>query len=231
MDTQKSGTIGVFLVDDHEVVRTGLKSLLSKEADMDVIGEAATAGTAMSGIDKAMPDVLVLDVRLPDGNGIELCRQISNRFPAIKTIIFTSLADDASKQAAASAGAWAYLLKKARTDELISAIRQVNEGETLLGEVATLESTRSPGSLLAVLSSQERLVVHFVGQGMTNKQIAREMALAEKTVKNYVSNVLAKMGMTRRTEVASFIAASEARSEHLATPQSWDEAGLRPEPV
>lgn len=231
MDTQASGTIGVFLVDDHEVVRAGLKSLLDQEADIEVIGEAATAVRTMSGIDEAMPDVLVLDVRLPDGNGIQLCRQISNRLPAIRTIIFTSLADEASKQAAASAGACAYLLKKARTDELVSAIRRVHDGEAILGEGDPLECTETPVSLVAVLSPQEKVVAHLVGQGMTNKQIAREMALAEKTVKNYVSNVLTKLGMARRTEVASFIAASEASSEHRPIPQSWNEAGLSLEPV
>jgi len=180
----------------------------------------------LPGLEQTRPDVLVLDLRLPDGNGIEICGEVTRRFPEIATIIFTSLADDASRLAAYAAGARGYLLKKIRLDELISAIRAVGTGADAL-EVGQ-PATEKPETLLRldVLSPQERAVAHLVGQGMTNKQIAREMELAEKTIKNYVSNVLTKLGMTRRTQVASFVATTEGARDHLVIPESWDEAGL-----
>jgi DNA-binding NarL/FixJ family response regulator len=173
------------------------------------------------------PDVLVLDVRLPDGNGINICNEVTNRFPDIATILFTSLADDVSRLAARAAGARGYLLKRARTDELLSAIRTVGTGGNLLdGSQSETEPHVSPIHRMAVLSPQEKALVHLVGLGMTNKQIAREMSLAEKTVKNYVSNVLTKLGMTRRTQVAFWVATTEVGMERLEIPESWDEAGL-----
>ena len=227
MEAHGARPIRVFLVDDHEVVRAGIKSLLDRDPEVEVVGEAATAAATLPGLEQTRPDVLVLDVRLPDGNGIEICGVVTRRFPKIGTIIFTSLADDASRAAAYAAGARGYLLKRTRTDELLSAIHAVGIGAEISGAGQSVAAkVDRPVHRLDVLSPQEREVAHLVGQGMTNKQIAREMALAEKTVKNYVSNVLTKLGMTRRTQVASFVAATEGAMERSAIPESWDEAGL-----
>lgn len=232
MEVHEGRPIRVFLVDDHEVVRAGIKSLLNRDSDLEVVGEAASAATTFLGLETARPDVLVLDVRLPDGNGIDICNEVTKRFPNIATIVFTSLADDVSRLAARSAGARGYLLKRARTDELVSAIRTVSGGVDLLGDPQSgAEQDDSPSTRMAVLSPQEKAVVHLVGRGMTNKQIAREMGLAEKTVKNYVSNVLTKLGMTRRTQVAYWVASAEVGMERLTIPESWDEAGLSLESV
>lgn len=232
MEVHEGRPIRVFLVDDHEVVRAGIKSLLNRDSDMEVVGEAASAATTLPGLEQSTPDVLVLDVRLPDGNGIDICNEVTRRFPDIATIVFTSLADDVSRLAARAAGARGYLLKRARTDELLTAIRTVSRGVDLLdGPQSETENVDSPSTRMAVLSPQEKAVVHLVGRGMTNKQIAREMGLAEKTVKNYVSNVLTKLGMTRRTQVASWVASAEVGMERLTIPESWDEAGLSLESV
>lgn len=227
MEDQEERPIRVFLVDDHEVVRAGIKALLDRDSEMEVVGEAASIAATLAALEQARPDVLVLDLRLPDGNGIEVCGEATRRFPEIGTIIFTSFADDASRLAARAAGARDYLLKRARTDELLSAIRAVGTGaDGLTAGHAAREGGALPAGRLDVLSPQEREVAHLVGQGMTNKQIAAEMALAEKTVKNYVSNVLTKLGMTRRTQVASLVAAAESAMERLTIPESWDEVGL-----
>jgi two-component system, NarL family, response regulator DevR len=232
MESHEAGPIRVFLVDDHEVVRAGIKSLLDRDPAMEVVGEAASATATLQGLKQTKPDVLVLDVRLPDGNGIEICGEVTRRFPTIRTILYTSLADDTSRVAAHAAGARGYLLKRAHTDELLSAIRTVSAGADLLdGSPSETENDDSPVRRMAVLSPQEKAVVHLVGLGMTNKQIAREMALAEKTVKNYVSNVLTKLGMARRTQVASFVANAEGGMEHLTISESWDEAGISLESV
>lgn len=232
MEVHEARSIRVFLVDDHEVVRAGIKSLLDRDPEIEVVGEAASAAATLPGLEQTKPDVLVLDVRLPDGNGIEICGEVTRSFPTTGTIIFTSLADDASRLAAYDAGARAYLLKRARTDELLSAIRAVGIGAEVsgVGQSACVEADQ-PAHRLDALSPQESEVAHLVGQGMTNKQIAREMALAEKTIKNYVSNVLTKLGMTRRTQVASFVAAAEGAKERLTIPESWDDADLSLESV
>lgn len=232
MEVHEVRPIRVFLVDDHEVVRAGIKSLLNRDSDMEVVGEAGSAEATLPGLDQSRPDVLVLDLRLPDGNGIDICNEVTRRFPEVATIVFTSLADDVSRVAARAAGARGYLLKRARTDELSSAIRAVSKGVDLFDGLQTVaERDDGAAARMAVLSPQEKVVVHLVGQGMTNKQIAREMALAEKTVKNYVSNVLTKLGMTRRTQVASFVATAEVGMERLTIPESWDEAGISLESV
>lgn len=232
MEVHEVRPIRVFLVDDHEVVRAGIKSLLNRDSDMEVVGEAGSAEATLPGLDQSRPDVLVLDLRLPDGNGIDICNEVTRRFPEVATIVFTSLADDVSRVAARAAGARGYLLKRARTDELSSAIRAVSKGVDLFDGLQTVaERDDGTAARIAVLSPQEKVVVHLVGQGMTNKQIAREMALAEKTVKNYVSNVLTKLGMTRRTHVAFFVATAEVGMERLTIPESWDEAGISLESV
>lgn len=232
MEGHEARPIRVFLVDDHEVVRAGIKALLDRDPRVDVVGEAASAAATFSGLEQTRPDVLVLDVRLPDGNGIEICGEVTRRLPEIRTILFTSLADDSSRTAALAAGARGYLLKRTRTEELLSAIRAVGTGGDFFG-AGQSEGGKvdQPAHRLSVLSPQEAEVAHLVGRGMTNKQIARAMELAEKTVKNYVSNVLTKLGMTRRTQVASLVASAEGAMERLTIPESWDEAGITLETV
>jgi two-component system, NarL family, response regulator DevR len=202
--------IRVFLVDDHEVVRRGLKELIDGEDDLEVVGEAGTAGMALAGVASAAPDVAVLDVRLPDGNGVEVCREIRARDPKIACLMLTSFGDDEALFDAIMAGAAGYLLKDIRGNDLIDAIRRVAAGDSLLDPSVTgkvLERLRKGDEedpRLASLSDQERKILVLIAEGLTNRQIAERMHLAEKTVKNYVSNMLAKLGMQRRTEAAVF---------------------------
>jgi two-component system, NarL family, response regulator DevR len=203
-------TIRVFLVDDHEVVRRGLRELLDAEDDITVVGDAATAGMALAGIASSTPDVAVLDVRLPDGNGVEVCREVRARDPKIACIMLTSFGDDEALFDAIMAGAAGYLLKDIRGNDLVDAVRRVAAGDSLLDPALTgkvLERLRKGDEedpRLASLSDQERRILGHIAEGMTNRQIAEKMHLAEKTVKNYVSNLLAKLGMQRRTEAAVF---------------------------
>jgi two-component system, NarL family, response regulator DevR len=203
-------TIRVFLVDDHEVVRRGLRELLDAEDDITVVGDAATAGMALAGIASSTPDVAVLDVRLPDGNGVEVCREVRARDPKIACIMLTSFGDDEALFDAIMAGAAGYLLKDIRGNDLVDAVRRVAAGDSLLDPALTgkvLERLRKGDEedpRLASLSDQERRILAHIAEGMTNRQIAEKMHLAEKTVKNYVSNLLAKLGMQRRTEAAVF---------------------------
>ncbi len=203
-------TIRVFLVDDHEVVRRGLKDLLDVEEDIDVVGEAATAGMALAGIAKASPDVAVLDVRLPDGNGVEVCREVRARDPQIACLMLTSFGDDEALFDAIMAGAAGYLLKDVKGADFVDAVRRVADGASLLDPSVTgkvLERLRrgdEEDPRLKALSDQERKILALIAEGLTNRQIAERMHLAEKTVKNYVSNMLSKLGMQRRTEAAVF---------------------------
>jgi two-component system response regulator DevR len=201
----------VFLLDDHEVVRRGLRGLLESEEDMEVVGEAGTVQEAYARIPATSPDVAVLDVRLPDGDGIEACREIRSRHPATRCIMLTSFSDDEAVYAAIMAGASGYLLKQVRSLDLVNGIRRVAAGDSLLDPAVTtrvLERLRHPdeGDELAGLTEQERQVLALVAEGLTNRQIGERMFLAEKTVKNYVSNMLAKLGMSRRTEAAAYAA-------------------------
>jgi two-component system, NarL family, response regulator DevR len=202
--------IRVFLVDDHEVVRRGLRELIDAEDDLEVVGEAGTAGMALAGVATASPDVAVLDVRLPDGNGVEVCREIRARDPKVACLMLTSFGDDEALFDAIMAGAAGYLLKDIRGNDLIDAIRRVAAGDSLLDPSVTgkvLERLRKGDEedpRLASLSDQERKILVLIAEGLTNRQIAERMHLAEKTVKNYVSNMLAKLGMQRRTEAAVF---------------------------
>jgi two-component system, NarL family, response regulator DevR len=203
-------TIRVFLVDDHEVVRRGLKDLIDAEDDLDVVGDAATAGMALAGIASTAPDVAVLDVRLPDGNGVEVCREVRARDPKIACLMLTSFSDDEALFDAIMAGASGYLLKDIKGPDLVDAIRRVAGGDSLLDPSVTgkvLERLRKGDEedpRLTALSDQERRILALIAEGLTNRQIAERMHLAEKTVKNYVSNLLAKLGMQRRTEAAVF---------------------------
>jgi DNA-binding NarL/FixJ family response regulator len=205
-------TITVFLVDDHEVVRRGLRDLIESEADIQVIGEAGNCAEGLQGILVKRPDVAILDVRLPDGTGIEICRDLRSIAPEIHTLMLTSYADDEALFSAVMAGANGYLLKDIRSNDLLDSIRRVAKGESLLDQTAIdgvrqkLQAGSPAYAMLEDLTDQETRVLELIGEGMSNRQIAEHMFLAEKTVKNYVSSVLAKLGMERRSQAAAFIA-------------------------
>ena len=200
--------IRVFLLDDHEVVRQGLRALLESGGDIVVIGESGLAQEAAARIPALRPDVAVLDARLPDGSGIEVCRTIRSVDPAIKALILTSYDDDEALFAAIMAGAAGYVLKEITGQDLIGAVRQVAAGNSLIDPALTarvLERVRNgPGTApeLAGLTEQELKLLALIAEGLTNRQIGERMFLAEKTVKNYVSSILAKLGLERRTQAA-----------------------------
>ena len=204
--------VRVFLLDDHEIVRRGLRELIDGEDDLEVVGEASTADEAIGRIPATRPDVAVLDVRLPDGSGIEVCREIRARHPDVQALMLTSFADDEALFSAIMAGAAGYVLKQIRGTELLDAIRRVAAGESLLDPAVTrrvlerLRQDKEEDEGLARLSEQERRILDHIAEGMTNRQIAESMFLAEKTVKNYVSSMLSKLGMERRTEAAAYAA-------------------------
>jgi two-component system, NarL family, response regulator DevR len=202
--------VTVFLVDDHEVVRRGLIDLLGADPELDVIGEAGTVTDAMARIPALQPDVAVLDVRLPDGNGIELCRDLLSRLPELRCLMLTSFSSDEAMLDAILAGASGYVLKDIKGMELAKAIKDVGAGRSLLDNraaaalMAKLRGATDRADPMAGLTDQERVLLDLLGEGLTNKQIADRMFLAEKTVKNYVSRLLAKLGMERRTQAAVF---------------------------
>ena len=204
--------VRVFLVDDHEVVRHGVRALIDASGDLQVVGEADSVETALARVLAVHPQVAVLDVRLPDGNGVELCREIRSRLPDVSCLMLTSYSDDEALFEAIIAGAAGYVLKQVRGTELIAAIRRVASGEHLLDPAVTgrvmkrLSNPSGDDQRLASLTAREREVLELIGQGKTNRQIGEAMFLAEKTVKNYVSNLLMKMGMQRRTEAAVYAA-------------------------
>ena len=202
----------VFLLDDHEVVRRGVRELLETEDDLEVVGEAATAELALARIPPTRPDVALLDVRLPDGDGVEVCREIRSRHPEIACVMLTSFSDDEALVQAVIAGAAGYLLKQIRGTDIVDAVRRAGAGESLLDPVVTerllgqFRAASADDERLARLTPQERRILILIADGLTNRQIAAEVHLAEKTVKNYVSNILAKLGMERRTQAAVFVA-------------------------
>ena len=203
--------VRVYLVDDHEIVRRGLRELLELEDDIVVVGESASAEEASRRIPAMHPDVAVLDARLPDGSGIDVCRNVRAVDPAIKALILTSFDDEQALIAAVLAGASGYRLKDIRGEALVDDIRRVARGENLLPDRATervVEDIGSPSSdpRLRSLTPQERRILRRVAEGMTNRQIGAELFLAEKTVKNYITAILAKLGMERRTQAAVFAA-------------------------
>ncbi len=202
-------TIKVFLVDDHEIVRRGVGDLIALEPDLAVIGEAGTFSQALARIPALRPDVVVLDVRLPDGNGIELCRELLSANPDLRCLILTSFTDEQAMLNAILAGASGYVVKDIKSLELIEAIREVGAGKSLLDNraaAALMAKLRSEAEAktgpLAGLTDQERVLLALLGEGLTNRQIAGRMFLAEKTVKNYVSRLLTKLGVERRTQAA-----------------------------
>ena len=212
--------IRVFLLDDHEVVRRGLHELLTLEDDLEVVGEGSSAHDALVRIPAVRPDVAVLDVRLPDGSGVEVCREIRSTLPDTHCLMLTSYADDEALFDAIMAGASGYVLKDIRGNDLVTAIRQVAGGKSLLDPQATarvlerLRNGQQKDSRLEALTDQERRILDFIGEGLTNRQIGEQMHLAEKTVKNYVSSLLAKLGMERRTQAAAFVARLDEHNEH-----------------
>jgi len=217
MPGMHAAPIRVFLLDDHEVVRRGVADLLGGEPDMEIVGEASTAAEALARVPAARPDVAVLDVRLPDGDGVSVCRELRSRLPDLRCLMLTSFADDEALFDAIMAGAAGYVLKQIRGTDLVGAVRTVASGQSLLDPRTTarvLDRMRSAAAAprpdpLDVLSEQERTVLDLIGEGLTNREIGERMFLAEKTVKNYVSHLLAKLGMQRRTQVA--ILATELR--------------------
>ncbi|GAA0805789.1 response regulator [Spirilliplanes yamanashiensis] len=210
--------IRVFLLDDHEVVRRGLDDLLTAAGDIEVVGESGSAQEAVRRIPALKPDVAVLDGRLPDGSGIDVCRDVRAVDPSIKGLILTSYEDDEALFAAIMAGAAGYVLKQIRGTDLVDAIRRVAAGQSLLDPAVTqrvLERIRHGAEQpreLRDLTDQERRILEYIAEGLTNRQIAQQMFLAEKTVKNYVSSLLAKLGLERRTQAA--VLATKLLGEH-----------------
>src|ERR1700692_1399001 len=202
--------IAVFLLDDHEVVRRGVRDLLEAEPDIQVIGEAGTAQSALARIPALRPDVAVLDVRLPDGDGVSVCRDIRSRMPEVACLMLTSFGDDEALFDAVMAGAAGYVLKQIRGTDLVGAIRNVASGESMLAPEAASRVMRrmrdqaQRSDPLSGLTPQERRILELIGEGLTNRQIGERLYLAEKTVKNYVSALFAKLGMERRTPAAAF---------------------------
>ena len=207
--------VRVFLLDDHEVVRRGVADLLDAEPDLEVVGEASTAAEALARVPAVRPDVAVLDVRLPDGDGVSVCRELRSRQPELRCLMLTSFADDDALFDAIMAGASGYVLKQIRGTDLVGAVRTVASGQSLLDPRTTaqvLDRMRAAAEKkgpVSMLSEQERTVLALIGEGLTNREIGERMFLAEKTVKNYVSHLLAKLGMQRRTQAA--ILATELR--------------------
>jgi DNA-binding NarL/FixJ family response regulator len=217
------GMVKVFLVDDHEVVRRGLVDLLGTDPELEVIGEAASVAEAMAKIPALNPDVAVLDVRLPDGNGIELCRDLLSQMPGLRCLMLTSFTSDEAMLDAILAGASGYVVKDIKGMELAQAIKDVGSGKSLLDNraaaalMAKLRGAVDEPDPLSGLTEQERALLALLGEGLTNKQIAARMFLAEKTVKNYVSRLLAKLGMERRTQAAVFV----SKLDRPAGPSSY----------
>ncbi|GAA1101142.1 response regulator transcription factor [Nocardiopsis exhalans] len=209
--------IRVFLVDDHEVVRRGVAALLETEDDMTVVGEAGTAEQALSRIPVVLPDVAVLDVRLPGGSGVQVCREIRSDHPEIACLMLTSFADEDALYDAVMAGAAGYVLKQIHGADLVGAVRTVAAGGSLLDSGSTgamlerLRGAQAEPDPLAELTPQERQILDLIGEGMTNRQIGERLYLAEKTVKNYVSALLAKLDLKRRTQAAVLVAELRGR--------------------
>ncbi|MFC6404672.1 response regulator [Planobispora longispora] len=219
--------IRVVLVDDHEVVRRGVAALLDSEDDIEVVGEAGTAESAVARIIALQPDVAVLDVRLPDGNGVDVCREVRSALPGLACLMLTSFADDDALFDAVMAGASGYVLKQIHGSDLVGAVRTVASGQSLLDPqttaamLARLREQESRKDPLAALSAQERQILELIGEGMTNRQIGERMFLAEKTVKNYVSNLLGKLDMQRRTQAASLVTRLKAERGERGDLRSW----------
>ncbi|WP_026401536.1 response regulator transcription factor [Actinomadura rifamycini] len=217
-EPEGAGTIRVFLLDDHEVVRRGVAALLTAEDDIEIVGEAGTAAEALARIPAARPDVAVLDVRLPDGDGVGVCRDIRSREDAPACLILTSFDDEEALFDAVMAGASGYVLKQIHGSDLVGAVRTVAAGQSLLDPRSTARMLRrirdrqEKKDPLNGLTEQERHILELIGEGLTNRQIGERLFLAEKTVKNYISTIFAKLGMNRRTQAAALAARLKASS-------------------
>jgi DNA-binding NarL/FixJ family response regulator len=210
--------IRVFLLDDHEVVRRGLRELLEVEDDLEVVGESGSAQEATRRIPALRPHVMILDARLPDGSGIDVCRDVRSVDPSVAGIVLTSFDDDEALRSAVLAGAAGYLLKDIRGSRLVDSIRRVASGESLLDDDVVSRLRAQWGHdvedpRLSGLSPQERRILQHIAEGLTNRQIGEALGLAEKTVKNYVTSVLAKMGMERRTQAAVYMVSKDRSAE------------------
>jgi two-component system, NarL family, response regulator DevR len=206
--------VRVFLVDDHEVVRRGVAEVLEDDPGITVAGEAGSVAEALARVPAVRPDVVLIDMRLPDGSGADLCRELRDRVDGVRCLVLTSYSEQDALEAAVSAGAAGFLLKQIRGPALVSAVRTVASGGTLFDEVGpAVPRSRAPGiaggDRIGLLTDQERTVLRLIGEGLTNRQIGARMGLAEKTVKNYTSHLLAKLGLERRTQAA--ILATELR--------------------
>jgi len=217
-----TGPITVFLLDDHEVVRRGVKDLLEADGDITVVGEASTAAEALARVPAVRPDVAVLDVRLPDGDGVTVCRELRSQLPELGCLMLTSFADDDALYNAILAGATGYVLKQIKGRDLIDAVHTIAAGGSLLDAKATARvmqrlrdeaAEREREDPYAALTEQERRILELIGEGLTNRQIGERMFLAEKTVKNYVSSLLSKLGLERRTQ-AAILATEHKREQH-----------------
>jgi DNA-binding NarL/FixJ family response regulator len=208
----------VFLLDDHEIVRRGVADLLDQEQDMTVVGQADSAASALAAVEACNPDVAVLDVRLGDGNGIEVCRDIRSNFPETACLMLTSFSDDEAFIDAAAAGAAGYVLKQIDSADLMRSIRTVASGGQLMDRAEVRlrmqRLRKSEDGVMLSLTNQEQRIFELIGEGYSNRQIAEEMFLAEKTVKNYISNLFAKLGITRRTQAAAMAARLDERRKN-----------------
>ncbi|MBH0054421.1 response regulator transcription factor [Salinibacterium sp. SWN139] len=200
----------VFLVDDHEIVRRGIADLINREDDLEVVGESDTARRTLARVAATLPDVVVLDVRLPDGSGIDLCRAIHSTHPGIRSIILTAYDDDRASVAAVLAGASGYVLKNVRGQNLVDSIRRVARDESLMSSTVTAGVRSALNEMVSVDSTEPHLtlresqVLQLIGDGCTNREIGAQLGLAEKTIKNYVSGLFAKLGVEHRTQAAVY---------------------------
>ena len=220
----------IVLVDDHEVVRQGLKVLIDSQDDLEVVGESGDVENATRQVGYHSPDVVVMDVRLPDGTGVEACREIRSRWPDVKVLMLTSYADEEALVSSIMAGASGYVLKRIDSEDLVDAVRRVGNGESLLDPnlterlFARIRGDEPDDPLLARLSPQERKILDLIADGLTNRQIAESLFLAEKTVKNYVSNLLSKLEMSRRSEAAAYAARLQADRAKKYPPEEWSKS-------
>lgn len=203
--------IHIVIVDDHELVRRGLRDLIESHDEFRIVAEAGNTFEGLNAIKTHQPDIAILDVRMLDGNGVELCREIQSQFPEVKVIMLTAYSDDEALLGSILAGAKGYLLKDIKGDIFLKSIHKVAQGESILDAQAAervrerLRKVGSPAAEIADLSEQERRIISLIGEGFSNRQIAEQMFIAEKTVKNYVSSLLSKLGLERRTQAASLV--------------------------
>ncbi len=211
----------ILIVDDHDIVRKGLAMLVSRQEDLSVVAEAGTVAEAVEKARESAPDVVVMDIRLPDGSGIEACRDIRDENAEVKVLMLTSYSDEEAVLGSIMAGASGYLLKEIRSQEIVDAIRRVGSGQSLLDPAVTasvLERVRrgKEKDVLAQLTEQEQKILELIAQGQTNREIAGQINLSDKTVKNYVSNILGKLEVSRRSQAAAFLAERRARRDYNA---------------